>query len=139
MVDIRLSWPPVGRSSANLTGRRVDSSLTRRAVVRHSADSAGYRSTVRCSIEGRPTGLHNSSLVVLQVEATDADEGTNGALLYSIVSGDSEDAFRVESLSGEVTVAKDIDRERVPEYRLGVQAEDGGTFTNGLRAIHGRG
>ena len=64
-------------------------------------------------------------LSTLKVEAADSDDGLNSDVTYSIVSGNLGGVFQISSFSGEVTVAKDIDRENVHEYLLGVQAKDG--------------
>ena len=66
-------------------------------------------------------------LSTLKVEAADSDDGLNSDVTYSIVSGNLDGVFQISPASGEVTVAKDIDREDVHEYFLGVQAKDGET------------
>lgn len=64
---------------------------------------------------------------VVQVCAADADEGTNGQVRYGIVGGNADQAFRIDSVTGVVTVAKPLDREKTPTYLLTVQAADRGS------------
>uniref|UniRef100_A0A3B3TF36 Protocadherin Fat 4 n=1 Tax=Paramormyrops kingsleyae TaxID=1676925 RepID=A0A3B3TF36_9TELE len=64
---------------------------------------------------------------VLQVSATDADEGTNGQILFSLVDGDSGSDFRIDSITGTITVARALDRETRPSYSLVVKATDRGS------------
>nr|KAF6400970.1 FAT atypical cadherin 4 [Rousettus aegyptiacus] len=64
---------------------------------------------------------------VVQVCAADADEGTNGQVRYGIVGGNADQDFRIDSVTGVVTVAKPLDREKTPTYLLTVQAADRGS------------
>ncbi|KAF2364658.1 EGF-like calcium-binding domain [Trinorchestia longiramus] len=65
--------------------------------------------------------------IVLKVTAIDRDHGLNGAVTYSIVSGNIGGVFALDSLSGDVSVARTLDRRQLPEYWLTVRAEDGGS------------
>ncbi|XP_028324077.1 cadherin-23 isoform X1 [Gouania willdenowi] len=72
--------------------------------------------------ENSPNGV-----VVTQLSATDADSGSNGWLMYRLVSG-AQDRFLVDSLSGAVLVGNTtLDREERGSYRLVVMATDRGT------------
>ncbi|XP_038255144.1 protocadherin Fat 4 [Dermochelys coriacea] len=62
-----------------------------------------------------------------QVFATDGDEGTNGQVRYSIISGNTNNEFRIDSVTGMITVAKPLDREKKPFYSLTVQSSDRGS------------
>uniref|UniRef100_A0A8C6ZNB4 Cadherin domain-containing protein n=1 Tax=Nothoprocta perdicaria TaxID=30464 RepID=A0A8C6ZNB4_NOTPE len=64
---------------------------------------------------------------LIQVFAADGDEGTNGQVRYAIVSGDSNSEFRIDSVTGVITVAKPLDREKQPSYALTVQSSDRGS------------
>ncbi|KAL2304698.1 hypothetical protein Nmel_006650 [Mimus melanotis] len=64
---------------------------------------------------------------LIQVLATDGDEGTNGQVRYAIVSGDASSEFRIDSVTGVITVAKPLDREKKPSYTLTVQSSDRGS------------
>lgn len=64
---------------------------------------------------------------LIQVLATDGDEGTNGQVRYAIVGGDASSEFRIDSVTGVITVAKPLDREKQPSYTLTVQSSDRGS------------
>lgn len=64
---------------------------------------------------------------VVQVSAADADEGTNGQVRYGILDGNADQDFRIDSVTGAVTVAKPLDREKTATYLLTVQAADRGS------------
>jgi hypothetical protein len=58
------------------------------------------------------------------VSASDRDEGANGRVRYSIASGDDNRDFTISEDGGVIRVAKNLNYERKPRYRLRVQAED---------------
>uniref|UniRef100_A0A2I3HFW5 Protocadherin Fat 4 n=1 Tax=Nomascus leucogenys TaxID=61853 RepID=A0A2I3HFW5_NOMLE len=64
---------------------------------------------------------------IIQVFAADGDEGTNGQVRYGIVNGNTNQEFRIDSVTGAITVAKPLDREKTPTYHLTVQATDRGS------------
>lgn len=64
---------------------------------------------------------------ILQVFASDADEGTNGQIRFSIASGSGHSDFRIDSVTGAISVAKVLDRETRSSYSLVVQASDRGS------------
>uniref|UniRef100_A0A671PKS5 Protocadherin Fat 4 n=1 Tax=Sinocyclocheilus anshuiensis TaxID=1608454 RepID=A0A671PKS5_9TELE len=64
---------------------------------------------------------------VLQVFASDADEGTNGQIRFSIAGGNANSDFRIDSVTGVISVAKLLDRETCSAYSLLVQAADRGS------------
>ncbi|CAC5393753.1 CDH23 [Mytilus coruscus] len=72
---------------------------------------------------------------VITVNATDEDSGIFGQLTYSLRGGNGK--FVINDKTGEVSVAGDLDREKVDEYYLTVEAKDGGGFrsTTELRII----
>ncbi|KAM6988350.1 LOW QUALITY PROTEIN: protocadherin Fat 3-like [Tautogolabrus adspersus] len=63
---------------------------------------------------------------VVQLLAEDVDSQRNGAILYSIISGDRDSSFFIDPLRGIVKVNKQLDRETVPNYSLSVRALDSG-------------
>ncbi|XP_029629523.1 protocadherin Fat 3a isoform X1 [Salmo trutta] len=63
---------------------------------------------------------------VVKLTAEDVDSQVNGDILYSIVSGDRENQFFIDPLSGMVKVNKQLDRETVSGYSLAVRALDSG-------------
>uniref|UniRef100_A0A8C4Q5R5 Uncharacterized protein n=1 Tax=Eptatretus burgeri TaxID=7764 RepID=A0A8C4Q5R5_EPTBU len=86
-----------------------------------------YRAT--CS-ESTPPGT-----VVTRVSATDSDDGLNGEIRYkqgfNSVDDDDDDEgadsdFRLDPATGELWVARLLDREQKSEYRFRIQAVDNG-------------
>ena len=65
-------------------------------------------------------------LSVLQVSASDVDEGLNGRVRYTIVGGDVNFDFHIGEDSGVIRVAKNLNFERRSQYVLTVQVEDSG-------------
>ncbi|KAL0973402.1 hypothetical protein UPYG_G00203040 [Umbra pygmaea] len=63
---------------------------------------------------------------VVKLTAEDVDSQVNSDILYSIVSGDRENQFFIDPLSGMVKVNKHLDRETVSGYSLAVRALDSG-------------
>lgn len=60
------------------------------------------------------------------ISATDSDAGTNGEIRFSIVGGNNYDAFKIDPISGKITVNGNIDRETMASYTLTVMASDQG-------------
>ncbi|XP_065705356.1 protocadherin beta-15-like [Patagioenas fasciata] len=79
-------------------------------------------------LENAPEGS-----VVLRVVATDLDVGPNGNVSYrfSQAVSQSDSAFVIDHVSGEIKLSKPVDFEAAERYELSVQATDGG----GLSAI----
>ncbi|XP_060929197.1 protocadherin Fat 3a isoform X1 [Limanda limanda] len=63
---------------------------------------------------------------VVQLLAEDVDSQLNGAILYSIVSGDRDNQFFIDPLSGVIKVNKQLDHETVSSYSLAIRALDSG-------------
>lgn len=63
---------------------------------------------------------------IYQVRAHDGDTGIGGELLYKIVTGNGNGTFELDSESGEITLAKELDREATESYILIIEAEDKG-------------
>ncbi|KAM8879835.1 protocadherin-23 [Spinachia spinachia] len=68
--------------------------------------------------------VHNT--YIMQVFASDADGGTNGQIEYSIVSGNPNQAFVLDSVRGILATRVLLDREITPSYKLVLQATDRG-------------
>lgn len=64
---------------------------------------------------------------VVQVAATDADSGSNGDILYSILPRSDPYGHFAVSQAGLITIARPLDRETVAGYELVVMATDQGT------------
>ena len=67
---------------------------------------------------------------VIQVSATDDDVGLFGELHYSIIEGDDNNHFFMNSSSGEIKILLDLDREQTSAFNLTVAAIDGGLTTS---------
>uniref|UniRef100_A0A8D3CRY4 Protocadherin Fat 3 n=1 Tax=Scophthalmus maximus TaxID=52904 RepID=A0A8D3CRY4_SCOMX len=63
---------------------------------------------------------------VVQLVAEDVDSQLNGAILYSIFSGDRNNQFFIDPLSGVIKVNKQLDSETVSSYSLAIRALDSG-------------
>uniref|UniRef100_A0A8C7LMU9 Cadherin-23 n=1 Tax=Oncorhynchus mykiss TaxID=8022 RepID=A0A8C7LMU9_ONCMY len=75
---------------------------------------------------------------ILQVQATDADQGENGRVLYKILSGNSKSLFSINELSGLVTRGqRALDRESSSSHVLEVEAynRDQGRMRSSVRVI----
>ncbi|XP_008567705.1 PREDICTED: protocadherin gamma-B2-like, partial [Galeopterus variegatus] len=79
-----------------------------------------YRVTLR---ENVPLGFS-----VLQVMATDRDEGTNADIIYSFHNVDErvEHIFNLDKRTGEITTKDDLDFEIANSYTLSIEAKDPG-------------
>ncbi|KAJ8297725.1 hypothetical protein KUTeg_024256 [Tegillarca granosa] len=65
--------------------------------------------------------------MVLQVSASDADEGTNGHVTYSL-GNDTDGLFQVDSETGNITTNRAFDREKNSSITFVVIAKDGGLY-----------
>ncbi|XP_068177196.1 protocadherin-23 [Antennarius striatus] len=80
------------------------------------------RSSYRTAVwEGQP-----HSTYIMQVFASDADSGMNGQIEYSILSGNLNEAFILDSVRGILATNVLLDREITPTYKLILQAVDRG-------------
>ncbi|XP_075318484.1 protocadherin-23 [Odontesthes bonariensis] len=66
------------------------------------------------------------STYIMQVFASDADSGVNGQIEYSILSGNNNDAFILDSVRGILATNVLLDREITSSYKLLLQAADRG-------------
>jgi cadherin EGF LAG seven-pass G-type receptor 1 len=53
----------------------------------------------------------------------DADSGPNAVLRYSLIGGNNQGHFAIDSLTGDVAVVQPLDYEIVRNYRLVVRAQ----------------
>ncbi|XP_062375049.1 cadherin-23 [Sardina pilchardus] len=75
---------------------------------------------------------------ILKVQATDADQGENGRVLYRILSGNINQLFSISTLSGLITRgARALDRESSSSHVLEVEAynSDQGPMRSAVRVI----
>ncbi|XP_072251831.1 protocadherin gamma-A12-like isoform X28 [Leuresthes tenuis] len=65
--------------------------------------------------------------IVIQVSATDADEGVNGDVTYDFghVSDEDVNVFAIDPRTGEIRVTGVIDYEEISSFEMRVQAKDG--------------
>ncbi|XP_071628047.1 DE-cadherin isoform X1 [Temnothorax longispinosus] len=78
----------------------------------------------------RKVYTHNSidenadiNTAVTEVKANDPD--TASSVTYSIISGNTDDSFYIEAISGVIRVNKPLDYEKITKYNLTVRASDG--------------
>ncbi|XP_066479035.1 protocadherin gamma-A5-like [Tiliqua scincoides] len=71
------------------------------------------------------------------VRATDLDEGINGEINYSFKKmGETvSQTFLLDSATGEITLARNLDYEESPFYEFEVQAEDGGGLSDRSKVL----
>ncbi|XP_051019298.1 LOW QUALITY PROTEIN: protocadherin alpha-1-like [Acomys russatus] len=85
-------------------------------------DQAVYRAQL---VESTAKGT-----LVTTLNASDADEGVNGEVVFSFgndISLDVQEKFKVDSISGEIRVVGDLDYEKTKSYEIQVKAVDKGT------------
>ncbi|XP_036933546.1 protocadherin alpha-3-like [Acanthopagrus latus] len=76
--------------------------------------------------ENAPVGT-----TVIQVNATDLDDGTNGEVIYSFgsdVKDKIRELFDIDSVTGEIIVKGRVDFEEQDSYDIDIQASDKGTL-----------
>lgn len=78
-----------------------------------------YRIKVKENIEINKT--------IIQVNAVDDDSGQNSIVKYNIEKGDRLNQFRIDDVSGQISVLYALDRESIPSYLLEVRACDCGS------------
>ncbi|KAM4653660.1 protocadherin Fat 2 [Amazona ochrocephala] len=64
--------------------------------------------------------------IILTVSADDLDGAMNNQITYSIVEGNPRGHFAIQPKSGQISIAKHLDREEIPSYSLTVRAMDNG-------------
>ncbi|KAM4732141.1 protocadherin gamma-A11-like isoform 9-T9 [Anableps anableps] len=76
--------------------------------------------------EDQPIGT-----VIIRITATDADEGANGRISYSIsaMTDQGHGLFKIDKERGEVTLNGKTDYEKVKNYQLIIRATDDGGLT----------
>ncbi|XP_072751447.1 cadherin-related tumor suppressor [Anoplolepis gracilipes] len=66
---------------------------------------------------------------LLRVYTTDADEGLNGDVFYSLEDGNQHGDFTIDEATGQISLVKELDREMSDTYVLTVVAHDAGLET----------
>lgn len=102
---------------------RFTTSVTARILIEDFNDNAPiFVSRTRVDImEDEPVGYP-----LLHVIAIDRDSGENGRVSYTIVSGNEDGAFSLDSNTGILAVTRPLDRESQNQYALNVTASDHG-------------
>lgn len=62
-------------------------------------------------------------LLFFPIRATDADAGSNAVLRYSLIGGNTQGHFVIDSLSGDLAVVQPLDYEALRSYRLVIRAQ----------------
>uniref|UniRef100_A0A8C2V522 Dachsous cadherin-related 2 n=2 Tax=Chinchilla lanigera TaxID=34839 RepID=A0A8C2V522_CHILA len=121
--------------------RELQDVFTLRVLVRDGGvPSLSCTTTVVCTVEDEndhaPEFLvssHNIEVlenqepeVVYTVLAFDMDAGSNGALKYHIIDGNTDESFVIHETSGELATARALDREQVSSFTLTIQCSDQG-------------
>lgn len=69
--------------------------------------------------EGSPIGAQ-----LIRIYTVDIDEGLNGDVFYYISEGNNDGRFAIDGSTGQITLAKSLDRETKALYKLTVVAHD---------------
>lgn len=68
----------------------------------------------------------SSGSQVVRMYTSDADEGLNGDVFYTLAAGNEEGRFYIDEATGQITLARNLDRETTSKYTLTVVAYDAG-------------
>ncbi|XP_016128943.1 protocadherin beta-7-like [Sinocyclocheilus grahami] len=82
--------------------------------------------------ENTPSGTE-----IIQVRATDADEGPNGEVTYefSRISHKAAKLFSIDKTTGQIMVVGEIDYENEKNYEMGIHAQDGSGLASTAKVI----
>uniref|UniRef100_A0A8C2T9U6 Cadherin EGF LAG seven-pass G-type receptor 2 n=1 Tax=Coturnix japonica TaxID=93934 RepID=A0A8C2T9U6_COTJA len=100
------------------------STATVRIAVEDDNDNAPQFSQKRYVVQVPEDVAPNTA--VLSVTATDRDKGSNAAVHYSIVSGNTRGHFYIDAQTGALDVVTPLDYEANKEFTLRIRAQDGG-------------
>ncbi|XP_072256728.1 protocadherin gamma-B1-like isoform X15 [Pyxicephalus adspersus] len=66
--------------------------------------------------------------VVISLNATDKDEGSNSEITYAFshISEDAQEIFEIDPLNGDIKISGNLDYETSDSYEMTVEAKDGG-------------
>ena len=108
---------------------RLRDRTTIRVYISDVNDNAPHflRTPYRAAVSEKAAVDHQ----VLRVHASDADDQLNGGVFYSLDDVDDADTFRIEAVTGQIVLARRLDRETQQRYVLTVMARDAGTPTLG--------
>ena len=133
----------IGQSSGSIT---IDKHLDRETVQQYSltvqaSDSASPPKTGQVTVRITVTDVKReyskkipenikTGELVLTVNASDEDFGTNAEVTYSFSSGNDQELFSINHLNGQIKVNKKLDYEYIPVHTLFVIAQDKGESPN---------
>ncbi|XP_045495363.1 protein dachsous [Colias croceus] len=63
---------------------------------------------------------------IIEIQAIDKDTGNNARITYRIVSENNTEYFKVQPSSGWLQLAKELDRESIPQHNMTIIATDNG-------------
>ncbi|KAM6148023.1 protocadherin-23, partial [Erethizon dorsatum] len=127
--------------TATTLDREVQDVFTLRVLVRDGGvPSLSCTTTIVCTVEDEndhaPEFLvssHDTEVLENQepevfytVLASDVDAGSNGAVKYHIINGNTDEFFVIHETSGELATARALDREQVGSFTLTIQCSDQG-------------
>ncbi|EPY76549.1 hypothetical protein CB1_001413022 [Camelus ferus] len=125
--------------TATTLDREVQEVLTLRVLVRDGGvPTLSSTTTILCTVEDEndhapeiivPTRdievLENREPgLVYTVLASDMDAGSNGAVRYHIIEGNTDECFAVNETSGELSTTRALDREQVSDFALVILCSD---------------
>ncbi|KAM4677091.1 protocadherin gamma-B5-like isoform 7-T7 [Discoglossus pictus] len=75
--------------------------------------------------------------LVIDLNATDLDEGINGQITYSFskIPKNAQQTFTIDSQSGEIKTKSELDFEKTKAYEMIVEAEDGGGLVSHCKVV----
>ncbi|XP_076655070.1 dachsous cadherin-related 1 [Halictus rubicundus] len=136
----------VNDNAPQFTQNQYTEPRTRGVVQSPEYPSFGLASGYTYSSANYPSNYHPSKYVatvsedvaadssVMSVRATDPDQGINGKITYSI-GEETSWLFRVDNLTGVITTAGPLDRERQSTYNFVVIATDSGKYAANSTSI----
>jgi protocadherin Fat 4 len=99
-----------------------------RVVVKVIGENEFYPKFVQPSFQFTVSESAKIGQVAGRVEATDADKGPDGQVFYMLVGSSNDRGFYVKSDTGEILVARHLDREIQSRVVLTVLAKNGGSI-----------
>uniref|UniRef100_A0A8C2HHS9 Cadherin domain-containing protein n=1 Tax=Cyprinus carpio TaxID=7962 RepID=A0A8C2HHS9_CYPCA len=73
--------------------------------------------------------------VLTTVSASDADQGSNGVVTYSLSSAASANLFDIGQYDGVLRITGNVDYEKYKHYQIAIQASDQGGHTDSCKVI----
>ncbi|XP_033746006.1 LOW QUALITY PROTEIN: cadherin EGF LAG seven-pass G-type receptor 2-like [Pecten maximus] len=109
------------------TSMRKSSTATLNINIQDVNDNSPQFSQKQYTVNIPESHDYTSSPVIAYVSATDADQGNNKIITYRIFGGNTDNTFKIDSSTGELSIQSALDRERVEAYSLLIRAQDGGS------------